>query len=83
MIDMREDPEKLKRMKGTRFYTHKSYQWMERTRLVLLIVLSPIWLPFYLLQWAMQIGAYWLERLLSKGDNLLQKFLDKVIPQKK
>jgi hypothetical protein len=57
-----------------RVYTEKSYKLMERVRICILIITSPLWLPFYLTIWL----ADKVESLLT---TLLQKFLDKTIPQ--
>ncbi|MET3505495.1 hypothetical protein ABMB67_001584 [Halalkalibacter oceani] len=65
-------------LKGvSRFYTEKSHRLMLKVRLFVLILTSPIWLPLFLLT----IAAYKLEDLLDYLDKVLQKVLDKVIPQ--
>jgi hypothetical protein len=60
-----------------RFYTQKSYKLMERARICIVIITSPLWLPLYLIV----LLADKFESLLILADKLLQKFLDKTIPQ--
>lgn len=81
-MEMKEDFSKVKMAKGKRFYSQKSYRWMTQTRVAVLVVFAPLWLPLYLLLLAMTFGVEWLENLLGWADDLLQKILDKVIPQK-
>lgn len=64
-------------MRGRRFYTQESYRLMERVRLVILVLTSPAWLPLYF--WI--VLADKLEDLLDILDGILQKVLDKIIPQ--
>lgn len=65
-----------------RFYTAKSYKMMNQSRAVILVATAPLWLPLYTLLRLMDFGVVLLENLLDGADDLLQKFLDKVIPQK-
>lgn len=81
-MDTKEDFSKIPKGNWKRFYTEKSYKLMTRTRIVLLILISPIWLPLYLLLRLMIVASDQLESLLDWGDDVLQKFLDKVIPQR-
>lgn len=64
-------------MSWRRFYTAKSNKLMLRVRLLILITFSPLWLPLYLTI----VAAYKLESLLDWFDDILQKILDKFIPQ--
>lgn len=81
-MDMKEDFSKIPKGNWKRFYTPKSYKLMNQTRIVLLVLTAPIWLPLYLLLRIMLMASDLLENLLDLADDLLQKFLDKVIPQK-
>lgn len=66
----------LKRRMG-RFYTSRSYKLMERTRLVVVTITSPIWFPLYLIS----LIDSKIEDLLMFCENILQVILDKIIPQ--
>lgn len=68
----------MRKRKGwTRFYTEKSFKLMKRVRLALIIISSPIWIPFTAI---MYIG-YFAEDALMILDSLLDRILDKIIPQ--
>jgi hypothetical protein len=60
-----------------RWYTKKSYELMVKVRLIIVILTSPLWLPFYLIA---LLGDL-IEEVLMWFDEKLDKFLDKVIPQ--
>ena len=60
-----------------RWYTKKSYELMVKVRLMIVILTSPLWLPFFLIA---LLGDL-VEELLMWLDEKLDKFLDKVIPQ--
>lgn len=81
-MNAKEDFTKVPKGNWKRFYTAKSYKTMNQTRVAILVVTSPLWLPLYLLLRVMEFGVVFLENLLEGADDLLQKFLDKVIPQK-
>lgn len=81
-MEMKEDFKKIPKGNWKRFYSPKSYKLMSRTRIVLLVLTAPIWFPLYLLLRVMIVATDLLENLLDLADDLLQKFLDKVIPQR-
>ncbi|MFE8701036.1 hypothetical protein ACFYKX_10445 [Cytobacillus sp. FJAT-54145] len=65
--------------KSRRWYTSASFRLMKRVRLLLVILLSPLWLPLYALA---TIGD-WSGRVVDQLDSGLQRILDHIIPQKK
>lgn len=64
-------------MRWRRVYTKKSHKLMLRVRLLILIITSPLWMPLQIISFV----GYAIEDVLDLLDDLLQKVLDKVIPQ--
>lgn len=70
-----------RRKKGDRnivlLYTNKSNTLFNRIRWIALIILAPLWLPFYIFVYF----GIWSEWLLETGENLLEALLQLIIPR--
>lgn len=70
-----------RRKKGERgiilLYSEKSNALFNNIRWAALIVLAPLWLPFYIF---IHIGI-WSEWLLEKGEDLLETILQLIVPR--
>ena len=73
----------IKRIVGRRFYTNRSWTMMKNTELAIRIVFSPIWIPLWILGYVLYYLSEVVDKLLYFLDSLVNKFLDKVIPQLK
>lgn len=72
----------MKKRRTQRFYTDTSFKIMKRTRIIILFITSPLWFPLYGFTWLFYHLSEALDTVINFLDDLLQKFLDKIIPQK-